>query len=62
MVVLAKGRITGLRLVATDSDFATGDGLAVRGPTLALVMAMTGRGVFCDELTGDGVDLLRSRC
>lgn len=62
LVVLAKGRIGGLRLVATDSDFTTGDGQEVRGRTLALVMAMTGRGVFCDELTGEGVDVLRSRC
>ncbi|WP_308215976.1 hypothetical protein [Pseudonocardia humida] len=62
MVVLAKGRIAGLRLTATDSGFGTGDGPEVRGPTLALVMAMTGRGAYCDELTGDGVDLLRDRC
>jgi hypothetical protein len=34
----------------------------VSGPTLALVMAMTGRATYCDELEGDGVELLRSRC
>ncbi|MFD4636263.1 maleylpyruvate isomerase family mycothiol-dependent enzyme [Lentzea sp. NPDC058436] len=62
LVVLAKGRIGGLRLVATDSGFTTGAGEEVRGPTLALVMAMTGRGAFCDELTGDGVEDLRGRC
>ncbi|MGI5498940.1 maleylpyruvate isomerase family mycothiol-dependent enzyme [Lentzea sp. CA-135723] len=62
VVVLAKGRIGGLRLVATDTGFATGQGSEVRGPTLALVMAMTGRGACCDELAGDGVDELRSRC
>jgi uncharacterized protein (TIGR03083 family) len=62
LTVLAKGRVGGLALVATDTDFTTGDGALVTGPTLALIMAMTGRAVFCDDLTGDGVDELRSRC
>jgi uncharacterized protein (TIGR03083 family) len=61
MVVLAKGRVTGLRLAATDGPFATGDGPLVSGPTLALIMAMTGRTAFCDDLTGDGVATLRTR-
>jgi uncharacterized protein (TIGR03083 family) len=60
--VLAKGRIGGLRLTATDTPFRTGEGLPVTGPTIALIMAMTGRGAFCDELTGDGVAVLRERC
>jgi hypothetical protein len=34
----------------------------VSGTTLALTMAMAGRGTFCDDLAGDGVALLRSRC
>ncbi|MDG9688681.1 maleylpyruvate isomerase family mycothiol-dependent enzyme [Streptomyces sp. DH17] len=62
LVVVAKGRIDGLRLVATDSPFTTGSGSLVSGPTLALVMAMTGRATYCDDLEGDGVELLRSRC
>jgi uncharacterized protein (TIGR03083 family) len=62
LTVLAKGRIGGLRLTATDTPFATGRGLPVTGPTIALIMAMTGRGAFCDELTGDGVAVLRERC
>lgn len=61
-VVLAKGRIAGLRLVATDGPFSTGAGPTVSGTTLALVMAMTGREACCDELAGDGVALLRDRC
>lgn len=52
----------GLRLVASDGDFAAGDGPLVSGPTYALIMAMAGRGPFCDELTGEGVATLRSRC
>lgn len=51
----------GLRLEATDGPFAAGTGPAVRGTTLALTMAMAGRAVFCDELTGDGVPVLRAR-
>jgi hypothetical protein len=33
----------------------------VSGATLALVMAMTGRSVYCDDLDGDGVEILRER-
>ncbi|MGW2087998.1 maleylpyruvate isomerase family mycothiol-dependent enzyme [Streptomyces sp. NPDC001880] len=62
LVVVAKGRIDGLKLVADDSPFTTGSGLLVSGPTLALVMAMTGRATYCNELESDGAELLRSRC
>ncbi|MET9830381.1 maleylpyruvate isomerase family mycothiol-dependent enzyme [Streptomyces sp. NPDC006385] len=62
LVVVAKGRIDGLKLVADDGPFTTGSGLLVSGPTVALVMAMTGRAAYWEELEGDGVELLRSRC
>ncbi|CAM5241225.1 hypothetical protein GCM10010329_44930 [Streptomyces spiroverticillatus] len=62
LVVLAKGRIRGLRLVANDGPFTAGSGAPVTGSTLALIMAMTGRAAYCDELKGEGVDLLRERC
>ena len=52
----------GLRLEATDGPFATGDGPLVSGTTLALTMAMAGRGAYCDDLTGPGVPVLRARC
>ncbi|WP_409185369.1 maleylpyruvate isomerase family mycothiol-dependent enzyme [Amycolatopsis sp. VS8301801F10] len=61
LVVLAKGRVQGLRLAATDSDFSGGSGPLVSGPTLALIMAMTGRSRFLDDLDGDGVEVLRQR-
>ncbi|TMR93133.1 maleylpyruvate isomerase family mycothiol-dependent enzyme [Nonomuraea basaltis] len=61
LVVAAKRRIAGLRLVATDGPFTTGSGPLVSGTTLALVMATTGRSVYCDELDGDGVEILRDR-
>ncbi|HET6287392.1 MAG TPA: maleylpyruvate isomerase family mycothiol-dependent enzyme [Amycolatopsis sp.] len=61
MVVTAKGRIGGLRLRATDGPFAVGCGPLVSGPTLALIMAMTGRAAHLTELDGDGVPILRRR-
>jgi uncharacterized protein (TIGR03083 family) len=61
-VVLAKGRIGGLRLAATDGPFAVGAGPLVSGTTLALTMVMTGRPAYCDDLDGDGVATLRDRC
>jgi uncharacterized protein (TIGR03083 family) len=60
-VVPARRRVRGLRLQATDGPFTTGSGPLVTGRTAALVMAMTGRQVYCDELTGDGVAVLRDR-
>jgi uncharacterized protein (TIGR03083 family) len=60
-VVLARRRVRGLRLQATDGPFTTGSGPLATGRTSALVMAMTGRQVYCDELTGDGVAILRDR-
>lgn len=62
LVVLAKGRIGGLRLVATDGPFTAGSGQLVSGTTLALIMAMTGRTTYCEDLRGDGVATLRDRC
>jgi hypothetical protein len=32
------------------------------GTTLALIMAMTGRAIYCGELDGDGAAILRGRC
>ncbi|MEX5270873.1 maleylpyruvate isomerase family mycothiol-dependent enzyme [Kocuria sabuli] len=52
----------GLRLVATDGPFASGSGPVVSGTTLALTMAMAGREAYCDDLTGEGVPILRARC
>jgi hypothetical protein len=59
--VLTKTRIKGLRLVATDGPFTIGSGPLASGTTLALIMAMAGRGAYCDELQGDGAATLRER-
>ena len=57
-----KNRIAGLTLEATDADWSHGSGPTVRGPLLPLLMAVTGRAAALDDLTGEGVALLRSRC
>ncbi|MET8908868.1 hypothetical protein [Micromonospora sp. NPDC004551] len=46
----------------TDGPFAAGTGTVVSGSTLTLTMAMAGRAVYRDELTGPGVVTLRERC
>jgi uncharacterized protein (TIGR03083 family) len=58
---VAKGRVDGLRFVADDFDWSSGDGPLVRGPGEALLMAISGRTVALGELTGDGVAVLAGR-
>ncbi|MEU8658232.1 maleylpyruvate isomerase family mycothiol-dependent enzyme [Actinoplanes philippinensis] len=52
------GRLAGLRLVATDTDWAAGEGALVSGPAEALGMAITGRRAALPDLTGPGVERL----
>ena len=59
--VLTKERAGGLRILAADGPFAGGSGPLVTGPTLALIMALAGRAAYCDELDGDGAEILGSR-
>lgn len=47
-------RAQGLRLVAVDTDFASGSGPEVRGTALALLLAVSGRPLRATELTGPG--------
>jgi len=54
-------RIRGLRLRATDIDWAHGNGPEVTGPGEALLMAMSGRPVAVADLAGPGVDTLAGR-
>lgn len=61
LLIGAKTRITGLRLVATDTDWSHGTGPAVHGPILSLVQAMTGRGVALADLSGEGTAELSGR-
>ncbi len=57
-----KKRVAGLRLRATDVDWSSGDGPEVAGPGVGLIRAMTGRSDGLADSTGDGVEILRSRC
>lgn len=59
--VPSRTRAKGLRLEATDSDLAHGQGPIVRGTTLALVMAMAGRTAHADELSGPGREAILER-
>jgi uncharacterized protein (TIGR03083 family) len=54
-------RIRGLRLRATDIDWAHGRGLEVTGPGEALLMAMAGRPAAVADLAGPGLATLAAR-
>ncbi len=56
-----KRRVAGLRLVATDMDWSHGDGPEVEGTGEAILMAILGRRVAIDDLSGEGVATLASR-
>ena len=56
-----RSKLKGLAFNATDIDWASGTGPDVNGPALPLAHAMWGRAAALDELTGDGVDMLRQR-
>jgi uncharacterized protein (TIGR03083 family) len=61
LVIGAKTRIAGLRLRATDTDWAHGSGPEVAGPMLALLLAMAGRSAASADLEGEGVAALTAR-
>jgi uncharacterized protein (TIGR03083 family) len=54
-------RARGVRLVATDLDWAYGKGPEVHGPGEALLMAMAGRRAALDDLDGPGKAKLAQR-
>ncbi|GLY07140.1 maleylpyruvate isomerase family mycothiol-dependent enzyme [Actinoplanes sp. NBRC 101535] len=51
--LVAPGRLTGMRFVATDVDWQAGEGALVTGPIEAIGMAITGRAAALADLTGD---------
>jgi uncharacterized protein (TIGR03083 family) len=61
LLALNRQRSTGLRLVATDSDWTWGRGQEVRGSLEAILMATAGRGAVLSDLQGPGVALLADR-
>jgi uncharacterized protein (TIGR03083 family) len=60
-VLPSRKHVAGLRLGATDLAWTHGDGPRVDGPGEALLLAIAGRAVALDDLTGDGVETLRRR-
>jgi uncharacterized protein (TIGR03083 family) len=61
LLIGAKNRVSGVTLRATDTDWSHGSGPQASGPMVALVLAMTGRKAALDDLSGEGVALLRER-
>jgi uncharacterized protein (TIGR03083 family) len=61
VLIGSKKRIEGTTLKATDTDWSHGSGPEASGPMLSLLLAMTGRTAAYDDLTGPGVETLRSR-
>jgi len=56
-----KARLAGLRFEAQDIGWCNGDGAPVRGRAADVLLAICGRTVALDDLTGEGVSLLRIR-
>ena len=56
-----KKRIAGLTLRATDAGWTTGSGPVVEGTARDLTLAITGRPIGLERLSGPGLDSLRSR-
>jgi uncharacterized protein (TIGR03083 family) len=57
----AARRVAGVRLVASDVDWARGAGPDVRASADALARLLYGRPVLTDELSGVGADVVRAR-
>jgi uncharacterized protein (TIGR03083 family) len=61
VLIGGKKRVEGLTLRATDADWSRGSGPVVEGPAIALLLATAGRRAALDDLTGPGLEHLRSR-
>ena len=53
--------VGGLRFEATDMEWSSGSGPVVSGDAEALLMALGGRAVAAEDLTGEGVAEFRKR-
>lgn len=54
-------KVRGVRVIATDVDWAYGKGAEARGPGEAVLMALAGRRGAADDLTGPGSQVLQRR-
>jgi uncharacterized protein (TIGR03083 family) len=60
-IIGGKSRIAGVTMQASDTEFAVGTGPTAEGPAISLLLAASVRRSALDDLTGPGVDILRSR-
>jgi uncharacterized protein (TIGR03083 family) len=61
LLIGAKKRIAGVTLRATDIEWTHGSGPDVSGPMISIVLAMCGRAPVLDDLSGEGLNVLRDR-
>lgn len=59
-LIRAKSRIEGVTLRATDTQWTHGEGPVVEGRLIDLLMAATGREAALADLSGDGLETLRT--
>ncbi len=59
--LVPKRRLEGLSVRASDQDWSWGEGDEIIGTSEALAMALSGRTVALDDLSGPGVEILRHR-
>jgi uncharacterized protein (TIGR03083 family) len=59
--LVSSGRLDGLNLAATDTDWSCGSGALVTGPIEAIGMTVTGRPAALADLGGPGLNSLASR-
>jgi uncharacterized protein (TIGR03083 family) len=60
-IIGGKTRVAGVCLKATDTELSIGSGPVAEGPSISLLLAASGRKSALDELSGPGVEMLRSR-
>lgn len=58
---MARRRLRGFRLIATDVDWTRGEGVEVRGPIGAMLLLLAGRTVSLPRLSGIGAPALTRR-
>jgi hypothetical protein len=61
LLIGAKNRISGVRMVADVVEWSHAEGSKVTGPLLSLIMAMTGRSAHLADLSGDGLPTPKAR-
>jgi uncharacterized protein (TIGR03083 family) len=61
LLIGGKKRVAGLTLKATDTDWSHGTGPVVEGPAMSLLMVTAGRRAHLGDLSGPGVEELRTR-